>query len=696
MGLKHQARFTDINGDSWFVLIYDQDYGGVTLFEFALGPTGFELTWEGDVNDRSVAIIPSRCSIPMMVQNGNDESLIDNLATGYEGRYFVEIYYEDPSSPVLAAAHLFWRGILLADLTEFEDAYYPQEVQLTAVDDLANLSNVPYSFDPDATGYGKLRGHIANALNKLRPWAITADTHRYTFADYLRVKYDATNYTSPILNGELNYNRFKSSESNPPKYESTYDVLHDILSGMGARIYWHAGVDDDSGFVVDSVPAHEHDNDLLTGYTVNSSGTATATTVTRENIDLPSTNYQRAAGWMRGYLNPLQRVERAFEYGGAGPFVVDHLYEFVDEDNYLDGTDVTIFTAATIHYQEGTPVSLRFKFSVSGAAETDQRAARMKITVKLNLGQYYARKTATQVGYTLVYPPSGTATSVGVYSDGQPTWSTNSSHRLEFVTPHFFIEEEHSNVFELGVDMPGLPADLTSDDCIMSFESFILDADGFAAAAGNLYNIFEEGTQEVREVYIFPSDVYNIDGAQVTFSASNDETSANEVLQLPDVGFSDRIGNKGGGLTVEVAGTRMQPSAFHSLAATGTDFSLHALTAREFLLGQSRNIRKQRGTVYDIAQSPTHLPSFLHTYEVSTVKYALYTLTFRAALREWDVEMLELARAGSVTVPPNGFSGALPEVPGLPPVYTTGFNNAEVNNENHNDSGDVFAMFISG
>ena len=696
MALKHKAQFSDINGDGWFVLIYDQEYGGSTTFDFELGANGFELTWEGDVNDRSVPIIPSRCSIPMMVQNGNDETLIDNLATGYEGRYFVEIYYEDPASPVLAAAHLFWRGILLADLTEFEDAYYPQEVQLTAVDDLANLKNVPFKFDPDATGYGKLKGHIANALNKLRPWTITADTHRYTFADYLRVKYDATNYTSPILNAELNFNRFKDSESNPPKYTSTYDVLHDILSGMGARIYWHAGVDDDSGFIVDSVPAHQYDDDLLTGYTVNSSGTATATTVTRQNIDLPSTNYQRAAGWMRGYLNPLQRVERTFEYGGAGPFVVDHLYDYVDADNYLDGTDVTIFTAATIHYEEGTPVSLRFKFSVSGAAETTIRAARMKLTVKLNLGQYYARKAATHVGYTLVYPPSGVATSVGVYSDAQPTWSTTSSHRLEFVTPPFFIEAEHSNVFEFGVDMPGLPADLTSEDCIMDFESAIVDADGNEQTTGSLYSIFEEGTQEVREVYIFPSDVYNIDGAQVTFIADNDETSANEVLELPDVGFSDLIGNKSGGLTVEVGGTRTKPSAFHSLAATGTDYNLHSLTAREWLLGQSRNIRKQRGTVYDIGDAPTSLPSFLHTYEVSTVKYALYTLTFRAAMREWDVEMLELARAGSITTPTNGFSGALPEVPGLPPIYTTTFTNAEVNDEVHNDNGEIFSMFING
>ena len=104
---------------------------------------------------------------------------MDDLATGYEGQFFVEVKYGG-AGPVLG--DLYWRGILLADLTEFEDAYFPQEVQLTAVDDLANLQNIPYSFDPEATGYGKLKGHIANALNKPRPWVIATDTPRYTFA----------------------------------------------------------------------------------------------------------------------------------------------------------------------------------------------------------------------------------------------------------------------------------------------------------------------------------------------------------------------------------------------------------------------------------------------------------------------------------------------------------------------------------
>jgi hypothetical protein len=696
MALKHRCEFEDLNGDGWFILIYDEEYGGATSFEFSVGPTGFELTWEGDINNRSVPIIPSRVSIPMMVQNGNDEDLIDNLATGYEGRYFVEIYYRDTASPVLASAHLFWRGILLPDLTEFEDAYYPQEVMITAVDDLANLQNIPFKFDPDATGYGKLKGHIANALNKLRPWTITADTHRYTFADYLRVKYDATNYTSPILNAELNFNRFKDTTASPPEYASTYDVLHDILSAMGARIYWHAGIDDDSGFVVDSVPAHQYDDDLLTGYTVDSSATTSATTVTRDAITLNSTNYKKAAGWMRGYLNPLQRVERTFEYGGSGPFVVDHLYPYVDADNYLDGTDVTIFTAATIHYQEGTPVSLRFKVRAQNTDTTGLFAARLKVTVMLNMGQYYARRPLNYVGTTQYYAPSGSFASVAMFSEGAATWSTTSSHRIEFISPPIPVEQENDLTFEFGIDMPGLPADLTSEDCTMDFVSALVIGDGTELTSGSVYGIYQDGAQEVREVYIFPTDVYDIAGANVTFIAENDETSANEVLQLPDVGFADLIGNKGGGLTVEVGGTRIRPSDWHSLAATGTDYNLHNLTAREWLLGQSSNIRKQRGTIFDLQSDPSGLPSFLHTYVVDTVKYALYTMTFRAAMREWDVEMLELKRAGSITTPTNGLTGALPEVPGLPPIYTTTFTNAEVNDEVHNDNGEILSMFLNG
>ena len=695
MGLKHKCEFTDLRGDGWFILIYDEEYGGATTFDFVVGPTGFELTWEGDINDRSVAIIPSRVSIPMMLQNGNDADLVDNLATSYEGRYFVEIYYRNTSTPVLAAAHLFWRGILLPDLTEFVDEFYPQEVQLTAVDDLANLKNIPFQFDPDATGYAKFKGIIANALNKLRPWTITADTHRYTAVDYLRVYYGLAGYTSPLTAAELNYNRYKDDTSNPPTYQDTYSVLEEVLSALGARLYWHAGIDDDSGFVVDSVPAHHYDDDLLTGFSVNSGGTATATTVTRDTITLNSTHYKRGMGWMRGYLNPLQRVERQFEYGGSGPFAVDHLYDFVDNDNYLDGTDVTIFTAASQHYNAGTPVSLRFKFRIETQGTALLSLARMRLTVKLNLGQYYARRAMTYEGTGSYYLGElGTTVLIALFSEGGAEWSTNSVHRLEFITPAMHIGNDLNNTYEFGIDMPGLPADLTSEDCTMAFSSELVHWDNTDLSLTGVFGIFEE--QEIRDVNIYPTDIYGLDGAVVTFVASNDEPSANEVLQLPDVGFSDKIGTKGGGITVEVGGDRTQPQDWHSLAATGTDYNLHNLITREWLLGQSRNIRKQRGTVHHIEDGPSGMPSFLHTYVVDTVKYALYTMTFRAALREWDVEMLELARAGTITTPTNGLSGALPEVPGLPPTYSTAFTNQETTGDHNNGSSEIFSMFING
>jgi len=692
MALKHYAAFQDYNGGSWWINIYDEEYGGATTYEFNVGETGFDLTWEGDINNRSTAIVPSGLSIPMLLQNSNDEDLVNDLATGYEGQFFVEVKYGG-AAPVLG--DLYWRGIVLADLTEFEDAYYPQEVVITAVDDLANLQNIPYSFSPEATGYGKLKGHIANALNKLRPWTITADAHRYTFADYVQVRYDATNYTSGLLNAELNFNRFKNSEANPPEFVSAYDVLHNILSAMGARLYWHASVNGsvDSGFIVDSLHAHQYDDDLLTGYTANSSGTTASTTIAREVFNLPSNDFKKASGWMRGFRNPLQRVERSFQYGGSGPFVVDHLYDYTDANGYLDGTDVTIFTGATIHYQEGTPVSLRFKVRAQNTGSTTLEAARLRITVKFNMGQYYAKRFVTYVGTTGYWVPSGQLISVASFTESVASWTTTSSDRLSFITPPFAIGEDGDHTFEFGIDMPGLPADLTSEDCVMDFVSAVVIADGSSTTPGTIY---ADSPQEVRNVQVFPTNVYDIDGANVTFQATNDDTTSNEVLELPDVGFADLINGKGGGLTVEVGGTRTQPSVWRTLAATGTTGNLHTIIAREWLLGQASNIRTQRGTLFDLDTSPTELPSLLHTYTLDTIDYALHTLTFRANAREWDVELVEMKRAGTVTTPAIAFDGALPEVPGIPPIYTTNFNQGEVANEENHDSTIALSMFLNG
>ena len=35
MALKHKCEFEDLNGDGWFILIYDEEYAGATLFECA-------------------------------------------------------------------------------------------------------------------------------------------------------------------------------------------------------------------------------------------------------------------------------------------------------------------------------------------------------------------------------------------------------------------------------------------------------------------------------------------------------------------------------------------------------------------------------------------------------------------------------------------------------------------------------------
>ena len=706
MALKHRTAFTDDYGLDWYVLIFDEEYGGATVFDFVVGESGFTLSYEGDINNRSVAVIPSRVSIPFVMQNGNDESLVTGLATAYEGRYFVEIRSGGTS---YTDAHIYWRGILLPDLTEYLDEYFPQQVELTAVDDLANLKNVPFKFDPDATGYGKLKGHIANALNKLRPWAITADTHRCTAIDYIEVKAASGSFVSALLNAELNFALFKGEET-PPDYTPTLDVLEAIVGALGGRIYWHASINaaQVSGFVLDCLPAHEWDDDLLAGYTINSAATTAAATITRDVLTINSAGLKKAAGWVKGYLNPLKRVERTFTYGGDyNPFTVDNIYDSrTPGSNKLNDSTVTLSPAPTVDYEEGTPLSLRFKFRCSHSASDgfspftgNGKLGRVRVRATFQIGQYYAKRRVTMGGQVQYLMPDGVIRQAVSYTDDPVSWETASAGAfLQWVTPVLNWDEDESFTFDFGIDMPPLPADLTSEDCTISFLTEYFR--GTSTTPEGVYNgdiddLFDDEPHEVQRLLLYPTDIFEIDGTTITYYCENSEASANEILELPTLPFNDRIAQRAGGLFVESGGTRFKPFEFRSKADTSNDYTLNGLITREWLLGQSRNIRKQRGDVRDIRESGITELSLLHTYQIDSVKYAAHTMEFIAGPRVWAVELLELDRSGTLDTPTTTLEGQVPEPPITPP--TTGITSQQaITNANINaDSVEIFAVYMS-
>lgn len=680
MAVKYYSDFSDDDGRDWHIVIHDQDYSGSSPVEFTCSTDGFTLQYEGSDTNRSQSVIPSTLQFGYYIQNGNDDNLLSDIAGSAEGRFQIEVYYGGAD---YSSGHLYWRGVLLADISEVVDEYYPQEFTLLAIDDLAGLRED--DFNTGNSGYSSVAAVVSNALNRMRVWDITSATQRAVAATWYKGKDWNDTYRSAWTNSQLNWALFENTDTFPNTYTKTYEALESILSGLGARIFWRASIDAsvDSGFVIDSLNAQQYDTDLLTGVAISNTGTTTSTTLARQEINLDSTGIKRLRGFRKGYLNPLLKAERTFTYGNS-PFVVDHEYSGnVDANNFHDGSyDAELHPAPSVEYEDGTPVSLRFtatfnhtEGSTSAQAfdSVPKRAGRFKISAKFKLGQYYADRGLTVQGTTGVYVTDGGGfCDVVTFTEDQSSWSTSSSNRIEWYTPPLVWTDEESLSFQMGVDLSPLPADLTSEDCTIAWTITPVDSDGntatYLAAIGDLFNA---DAPDILKATLYPTNIFEIAGSSITFKAENDNTDAREVLRLPSVFFSDQLNGRGGGLFMYANGTRTQPSDWQSSTNSAADLNLHNLVAREWVQGQSRNIKKMSGEVRDSRTSSTKGITLLDTITHSSENYSIHGLSFTAARGIYSLDCVQLENSGTVSNPAEVFEGQFDNsinTGGRPPV----------------------------
>ena len=664
MAVKYFSDFNDDDGRFWHAVIHDQNYGGSSPLEFTVGADGFVLDYDGSDTNRSQTIQSSTVDLSYIIQNNNDAGLLSDIAGSAEGRYQLEIYSGGAS---YSAGHLYWRGVILADVSTIQDEAYPQEFRIKAIDDLAGLRDV--QFDTGSTGYSSLSGIVANALNKMRVWDITNDTHRFTVVSYLNVVDYGGTYRNPWTAAQLNYATFVDDSRFPNEYKKTYEVLDGILSGLGMRMYWRAStnVAVDSGFFVDSLNAQEYSPIQYSFTDFNNVATASSSLGYRQQITLDSANVHRLRGWSKGYLNPLLEVSRDFKYGSS-PFVVDHEYSGNDlTHNWHNGTyDAVLMPAPTILYQEDSLISFRFKVIANhdegnpNDQEFDgftKRAGRLRIRAKLRFGQYYAERSINNEGTTGVYVTDGGAQApVVTFSENAASWSTSSSNTIDFYTPPLIWTDNESQTFQMGIDLPPLPADLTSEICTVSYEIRPLASTGsvsaYQAAIGQL---FDGNPANILKATVYPTDIFESAGATVTFKATNSNTDAREIKALQQVFFSDLLGTRGGGLFVYQNGQRTQPNEWQSPTNVGADLNLHNLVAKEWLEGQSTNIRKMTGTVR-VSDTSIDGLSMADTVTHESVKYNIQKINFVATRGLYELDLLELTNGGTVTNPTEGFS----------------------------------------
>ena len=123
------------NGSTYTLTFWDQGTGGSETW--TLGASGLQINYEtAETDNKNSSIITSKATIPLMIENATQQNYVNNWKTSFEEK--------DVWITIEKGSDMFWAGYLLMDLDNQEDVSYPYEKQLTAVDGLAALKDVPF------------------------------------------------------------------------------------------------------------------------------------------------------------------------------------------------------------------------------------------------------------------------------------------------------------------------------------------------------------------------------------------------------------------------------------------------------------------------------------------------------------------------------------------------------------------------
>jgi len=286
--------------------------------------------------------------------------------------------------------------------------------------------------------------------------------------------------------------------------------------------------------------------------------------------------------------------------------------------------------------------------------------------IKVRIGQYYAKRLRQFATNPIPFATSLGNDLIASFTYGETEWTTDSNDGIYFISPGVDLTIEESLTFDFAIDMPGLPGDLTSENFAFSILS------GYRDDAGGSYTTYNPTEHSASGVTIYPTAIYEMQGSTIVFKATNDNTTSRLKVDLPEAKISDRVGTRGGGIFALPSGgaasDRFQPTKFRYNYNTGFESNLHALVCREWLLGQASNLRRMSGTIYDSRPQGTGecLTPF-DTYTHGGNDYAAITLSYTAGINQYDIELVQLARASSgVTVPAAQFEDYIPPLPVAP------------------------------
>ena len=250
LGKKYYAGYESANGWEYYVEIWVE--GATSAAEIKLGTGGPVINYDTDDEDRFNPILCSTLTLPVVVEEaGAFENFIFDLRNTYEEReVYVNLYRSS------GATNLIWSGYALIDLSDYNDEYYPYDVNIRCTDGLALLKDKDFVVSTASPPYDASDMHwgpatfiywIGYILSKFTGAGGTAegtpaDARIITSVEWYNAEHAAASQANDPLEltgGKMSWthNQDLNGEYHPM---NCYDVLKAIMRAWGCRItYWN-------------------------------------------------------------------------------------------------------------------------------------------------------------------------------------------------------------------------------------------------------------------------------------------------------------------------------------------------------------------------------------------------------------------------------------------------------------------------
>ncbi len=617
------------------VSIHDTDFTG-TASEIVPGPSGFELEYEGKAENLYTPICASSCTFPVVVTSDIDTvcmDFIDDLATADEGRFTAAIY-KDPNG----TNSLFWCGVILSDLTEYEDNT-PFSFDIVASDDIGNLEGIDYN--DDGTGYEgqqTIIEHLVNCLAKTRTQHFWATDDAYIrgvkWFEYL---------DGPPLGGtlrniftEIGFVHDEMYESNAVgiiEYPSTYDILEGICKTFMLTLvqdrgcwYFHSRqvnftspgkvwkeFKKDGTFIQDG-------NDL-DFFSINN-----------------TTGAKRLAGYQYAFLNPFHKVTIDYEFKGQIPIIQDTWNE----------SDFGTLTASSDNYivPSGQALTVILPLQITQTADATRtganRVLKYELQITLKCGTYYLSRIALPLAAGSVYFLDD-GTQIDVFAHQLSTndvWNTTDTNRLEWFTQAINAVDGDTYINNFVFTTPGMPADSTGIELTCDLVAY--DSDGNTSAAITSAAL-ADAVISFNNAKVWIGDGDTSSGDTIRFISSADN-NARDVFDLDTAFLGDNLSNAATRGSLRLTdGTYTDDS--WGASTSFVELFINQTLTRQHMAQLKTPTKIMRGTLYFDEINMTDVALF------DSISWCIFSMKYNANLSEYDIEAFDVKNeTGGITV----------------------------------------------